>query len=86
MTICDLSPVVGWRDPPFLATFKIGHIAADQVHFYEFSSKNWQFWLRAQRIKRKVLHFLCLGHQMVKNCFCPGHNEKQICFGFSLNF
>ena len=39
MTICDLSPVVGWRDPPFLATFKIGHIVADQVSFYEFNSK-----------------------------------------------
>ena len=30
---------VGWSDLYFCAIFKIEHIAADQVYFYEFNSK-----------------------------------------------
>ena len=29
---------LGWSDLPLLAFFEIGHLAANQVHFYEFDS------------------------------------------------
>ena len=35
----ESAPVIGWNDKAFLASFKNGHYAANQVY------SNWQLWV-----------------------------------------